>query len=106
MLYRQVNNHVPDALETVRAPTDRAIGGAGGWGRLVWLRGQRTNEECPVCSDQGPHSLQLSVPSSITPDEFVTFARCRQCDCRFVVNYQTAAYEEPSPSDAPLRFYV
>ena len=94
MLYRQVNNHVQTPSkrsEPQRIGQLAVLADGADW----WVRGQRTNEECPVCSDQGPHSLQLSVPSSITPDEFVTFARCRQCDCRFVVNYQTAAYEDP-----------
>jgi SAM-dependent methyltransferase len=46
------------------------------------------------------------VPSSITPNLHVTFARCRRCDCKFVTAYQPPAYEEPLTSEAPLRFYV
>jgi cyclopropane fatty-acyl-phospholipid synthase-like methyltransferase len=108
MLYRQTWDHtgLPSALETAPFRSDRRVGGAGGWGRLVWLRGRHTNEKCPVCSEQGPHQLQLSVPSSITPDQLITFARCRRCDSRFVVDYQPAAYEAAPASDAPMRFYV
>jgi 2-polyprenyl-3-methyl-5-hydroxy-6-metoxy-1,4-benzoquinol methylase len=108
MLYRQTRDHNIFPPAPARAPyqVDRRVGGAGGWGRLVWLQGQHTNEKCPVCSERGPHQLQLSVPSSITSDRFVIFARCRRCDCRFVVDYQPAAYEAAPASDAPLRFYV
>jgi cyclopropane fatty-acyl-phospholipid synthase-like methyltransferase len=108
MLYRQTRDHtgLPPALDRAPYRGDRRVAGAGGWGRLVWLRGQHTNEKCPACSEQGPHQLQLSVPSSITPDQFVIFARCRRCDSRFVVDYQPAAYEAAPANDAPLRFYV
>jgi SAM-dependent methyltransferase len=108
MLYRSL----PPALRAASPPTrppcphDRRVGGAGGWGRLVWLRGQRAEGECPVCSNNGPHRLVLTVPSSIAKDLTVTFARCRRCDCKFVLAYQSVAYEEAPASDAPLRFYV
>lgn len=108
MLYRQTRDHTGLAPAPGRVPYrgDRRVGGASGWGKLVWLRGQRTNEKCPVCTDLGPHQLQLSVPSSIKPAELVIFARCGRCDCKFVVDYQPARYEETSASEAPLRFYV
>jgi SAM-dependent methyltransferase len=108
MLYRQTRDHtgIPPAVERGPYRGDRRVAGAGGWGRLVWLRGQHTNEKCPVCSEQGPHQLQLSVPSSITPDQFIIFARCRRCGSRFVVDYQPVAYEAAPDSDAPMRFYV
>jgi SAM-dependent methyltransferase len=108
MLYRQTRDHAGGLSGPANSPYrgDRRVGSADGWGKLVWLRGRRTSDTCPVCSDQGPHQLQLSVPSSITPGQSVIFARCGRCDCRFVVDYQPADYEDAPISEAPLRFYV
>lgn len=108
MLYREKPNgrDVPPTPDRTRSRLDRIVGGAGGWGRLVWLRGQRTYEKCPVCWDEGPHQLQLSVPSSIAPDQFVIFVRCRRCDCNFVADYEPVGYDHTPVSEAPLRFYV
>jgi SAM-dependent methyltransferase len=48
----------------------------------------------------------LTVPSSIIAGRQVVFARCRRCDCRFVLDYRPAAYDQTPGGDAPLRFYV
>jgi SAM-dependent methyltransferase len=48
----------------------------------------------------------LSVPSSVTAGDTVTFTRCRQCHGCFVIDYQAPTYEATSVSDASLRFYV
>jgi 2-polyprenyl-3-methyl-5-hydroxy-6-metoxy-1,4-benzoquinol methylase len=102
MLYRSPRSE----RQLILGSSDRLVGGAGGWGRLTWLRGQHTDVTCPVCATSGQHPLVLSVPSSITPDAPVIFARCRQCNCSFVTGYQTPAYEAAGAQEAPLRFYV
>jgi SAM-dependent methyltransferase len=106
MLYRVPRS--PAVLRSQRSSirSDRTVWGAGGWGHLRWLHGEHAANECPVCKTLGPHPLILSAPSLISRDATVTFVQCRMCECAFVVDYQRPAYEVPSISDAPLRFYV
>ena len=46
------------------------------------------------------------MPSSITAEATVVFARCCDCACKFVTDYRTVTYSAAPTSEAPLRFYV
>jgi SAM-dependent methyltransferase len=108
VLHRKTSDTFSRSLASDRAPYqgDQVVGGVGRGSGLIWVRGKRTETKCPVCFDTGPHQLQLSVPSLIIVSQEITFARCRRCDCRFVIDYKVPAYDEAHASDAPLRFYV
>jgi SAM-dependent methyltransferase len=108
MLYGDLRSHSAARLAFRRSnkPSDWIVGGAGGWGQLLWLHDQHTTEQCPVCNSPGPHQLVLSVPSSITAEATVVFARCCNCGCKFVTDYCTVTYSAAPTSEAPLRFYV
>jgi SAM-dependent methyltransferase len=106
MLYRAQRSPTRSSSQQSGIRSNRLVWGAGGWGRLLWLHGQHATEQCPVCKTQGPHRLVLSTPSLISHDATVTFAQCRKCDCAFVVDYQSPAYEAASINEASLRFYV
>src|SRR5689334_4172982 len=106
MLYREFRPMAASRRLQASKPTDRPVWGAGGWGELNWLHGQQIVRPCPVCGASGPHRLVLSAPSSAIRASIVTFARCRDCQCAFVIDFQTPTYEATSPNDASLRFYV
>jgi Methyltransferase domain len=89
-----------------RYPARRGVSGMGGTDRVLWLQGQCAGQMCPVCADQGPHRIVLSVPSTIAPDQLITFVLCRRCDCKFVTDFQPPAYDATLVDDASLRFYV
>lgn len=72
---------------------------------LTWLRGHRAGR-CPVCSNHGLHSLLLSIPSTSKPNELITFARCRRCDARFVVDFDPPPFTSEEVGEASLRFYI
>jgi SAM-dependent methyltransferase len=71
---------------------------------LTWLRGHRAGR-CPVCSNHGLHSLLLSIPSTSKPNELITFARCRRCDARFVMDFDPPPFTSEEVGEASQRFY-
>jgi SAM-dependent methyltransferase len=79
---------------------------AGGWDRVLWMRGRHAGQTCPVCFDHGTHRVVLSVASTIVPDQLVTFVRCRRCDCKYVADFQPPSYHAVAVDEATLRFYV
>ncbi len=108
MLYRTLSA-APGGVRMAERAQHAPGGKSGSVGRpapVTWVRGERAEESCPVCSDRGPHQIVLTVASSIRSGEQITFARCRRCDCKFVTGYRQPAYEAAPASDAPLRFYV
>jgi SAM-dependent methyltransferase len=50
--------------------------------------------------------MVLSVPSTIAPHQLITFVRCRQCDCKFVADFEPPDHDAAALDDASLRFYV